>query len=474
MLSITNTRNALPRLSEDLHNGLKLWHKVDSEDSPLEYLMLYRLARREATNNRQATNEVLHAGIQHLAARYPDAALVLRLRFLDHQLAHAVANHLNVAESTIYALQREAIERLAETLLDLEQQARAAHQNWLLSRLEPPTYGELIGVERHIEELTRILLAVDQADIICISGIGGIGKTALADALLRHLVSSAAFESFGWVTARQTAFQSGVIRPVSRPALTAEALIEALLAQFANGQALVGALTPQQALEALSVHLQQPCLVVVDNLETVQDVETLLPVLRQLAGPSKFVLTSRHSHFFEPAIHRFVVPELSEVDALHLVRRETCLQGLAALSKASDDELRPIYQTIGGHPLALRLVVARCCSQSLDEVLADLAVARGRNSEDLYLFIFDRSWEKLTRQEQTVLLAMVAVAEAGATREDLVNITALDPGEVGDAIETLANLNLLDYRRNGLHETRYGIHQLTRRFLEQKVRAWGR
>lgn len=36
-------------------------------------------------------------------------------------------------------------------------------------------------------------------------------------------------------------------------------------------------------------------LVVVDNLETTADYQSLLPLLQQLANPSKFLLTSRHS-----------------------------------------------------------------------------------------------------------------------------------------------------------------------------------
>ncbi len=256
----------VPQLGEDIHAALKLWHKDESDASPLHYLYLYRVARRKASSNRQATNEVLNQGLAKLATQYPDAAAVLRLRFLDRKLAHGVANQLNVAESTVYGLQRDAIDRLAETVLVLEQQARVMQQSRLAGRLEPPSYLQLVGVESHLEQLTATLLGGDPPWLISIEGIGGIGKTALADALVRHLIAQAAFDDFGWVTARQVSFLGGGIRPVAKPALTSDALIEALLAQLVEDLPRTSVLSPQQALDILRGRLRQPHLIVIDNL----------------------------------------------------------------------------------------------------------------------------------------------------------------------------------------------------------------
>jgi hypothetical protein len=410
--------------------------------------------------------------LESLALRFPDSATVLRLRFLDHQLAHGVANQLNVAESTVYALQKDALDRLADTLLMLDQQARATRRNKVEGRLEPPNHGELVGVDGHVESLSKTLLTSGPPFMIALEGLGGIGKSALADALLRRVLSYATFDDFGWVTARQVSFLGGGIRPVAKPALTAEALIETLLTQLTADDLLPGALTPPQALEALQARLQQPHLIVVDNLETVLDIEHLLPVLRRLAGPSKFVLTSRQSLFFEPGLRHFVVPELSAQDALLLLRREAGLRCLDAIASASDDALQPIYQTVGGNPLALKLVIGLSCALSLGEVLANLAAARGRKAEDLYSYVYRCSWEQLDQPAHEVLLAMLLIAPQGGDKEDLVAITHLDPIVVDDALEMLAALNLVDYTQGDLHGKRYSIHQLTRRFLEHQVLGW--
>lgn len=468
MPSSTIDALTIQRLGDDLHAALRLWHKDESDASPLQHLFLYRVARRKASTNRQATNEVLNEALTSLATQYPEAATVLRLRFLDHKLVHGVANQLNVADSTVYKLQRDAIDSLAEIVLAQEKEAQARQQAKLAARLEPPAYVELVGVESHIEQLTTALLAEGPPWLLSIEGIGGIGKTALADALVRHLLAQAAFDDFAWVTARQVSFLGGGIRPVTKPALTSDALIAALLAQLMPDLPRTSVLSPQQALDTLRDRLRQPHLMVVDNLETVQDVESLLPALRYLAGPSKFVLTSRHSLFFEAGVRHYVVPELAQSEALKLVRQEARLHGLAELQSAGDAELSPIYETVGGNPLALRLVVGQIHAYSLDGVLADLAGVRGGKAEELFIYIYGRAWESIDLLDRTVFVAMPLVAEQGGTPKDLAAITRLDPGDVHDALETLVALNLVDCR-GSLHARRYSIHNLTRRFLEHQI-----
>ncbi len=196
-------------------------------------------------------------------------------------------------------------------------------------------------------------------------------------------------------------------------------------------------LSPQQALDTFRERLRQPHLIVVwNNLETLQDVKSpIAGELRYLAGPSKFVLTSRHSLFHEPGVRHYTMAELVPLDAMRLVRVEARLRGLSELEAAGDDELMPIYRIVGGNPLALRLVVGQVHTHTLDGVLADLAAARGERAEELFSFIFGRAWDSLDRLDRTVFVAMPLLAERGGTIDDLAALTQLDPGDVHDAVE---------------------------------------
>jgi hypothetical protein len=214
----------------------------------------------------------------------------------------------------------------------------------------------------------------------------------------------------------------------------------------------------------------QPHLIVIDNLETLHDAESLLPTLRSLYGPTKILLTSRESHYGEGDVYHFPVPELREVDALRLVRQEATLRNLPHLLAASDNELHPIYETVGGNPLALRLIVGQCYAHDLRAVLNDLVAARGK-AEVLYTYIYRRAWEHLDESAQNALLAMPLLHPTGGRFEDLVAISEIEPPVLRSALERLTLQNLVDVRGE-VDSRRYSIHNLTRAFLQEAVALW--
>ena len=157
------------------------------------------------------------------------------------------------------------------------------------------------------------------------------------------------------------------------------------------------------------------------------------------------------------------------------MRTEANVRNNAALTAASDAELLPIYTTVGGNPLALRLVVGQTHVHGLSHVLADLHAARGHSVEQLYHYIYWQAWHALDEVAQQTLLMMPLVTEAGG---DLAFLTAMATGAnlsaaaVSDALTRLVGLSLVD-SRGGLHERRYTIHALTRTFLQEQVLKWG-
>jgi hypothetical protein len=308
---------------------------------------------------------------------------------------------------------------------------------------------------------------------LCIDGIGGIGKTALAAAVARQMEDELAFDDFAWVSAQPAVLDAlGSIRTRARPALSPPALVTALLEQLAPQEAagLLG--QPEAALGLLRTVLKRaPHLVVIDNLETVADLEVLLPLLRTLVDPSKIVLTSRKRLAGETDIHLYAVPELSEAHALTLVRGAGAQHNVPGLADATDVELRPIYEAVGGNPLALLLVVGQLHLRDLHTVLADLHGARGKPVENLYTFIYWRAWEHLDERARQVLLSMSLVKVQGDHLDFIAATCDLAAGEVNDALQQLIVLNLV-YPTGDMRARRYAIHSLTRSFLYEQVARW--
>ncbi|MEZ4655961.1 MAG: NB-ARC domain-containing protein [Caldilineaceae bacterium] len=333
--------------------ALQQWHQPDAAGSALADLYLVQtVLQNGAPGLRRATNDVLLAALRQMESSYQQDADILRQRFADLLSAQVVANKHNVVEGALYKKQRAAIERLGEVLHNMEFAARTGRSAELMARLETPTYQQLFGVNAHLDCLAEKLLTPEPPWLISVEGMGGIGKTALVHALCSQMIEQGlvgwgALEEVGWVTARQTIFNGGgALKNVTRPALTVEALVDGLLGQLLPGAGGAGR-SADERLQQLQRRLQErPHLIVIDNLETVTDVHSLLSTLHMLANPTKFLLTTRHSLFGELDVFHYGIPELNEDDALTLVRTEAAQRNLPLLAQADDADLHRIYETV--------------------------------------------------------------------------------------------------------------------------------
>ena len=188
----------------------------------------------------------------------------------------------------------------------------------------------------------------------------------------------------------------------------------------------------------------------------------LLPLLRQMMNPSKFILTSRKNVYAESEVAHFPVPELSADSALRLIRREAAIRQSMHLQTARDGELLPIFELTGGNPLALHLVAGQLHVHPIATVLDDLKMARGNSVENLYTHIYASAWQMLNNDARRLLTFMPLTTHLGATIEELVNETGLERGVVRTSMDQLLVLNLL---LPLLNQQRYTIHSLTRTFL---------
>jgi hypothetical protein len=408
-----------------------------------------------------------------LEERHPQEALLLRRSELDNELNDFVANALNVAPSTLFRYKKSAISHLAELMLELEEETRDSYRTRMLARLAPPSYTNLLGVEEHVTRLTELLTTPGPPWIIALAGMGGIGKTTMADAVVRGSATQGSLQEIGWVTARQTVLQwHGPLQEIAEPALTLEALAEELCTQLVDERIVPSPGTQRNHVAVLRGVLKaRPHLIVVDNLETITDIEALVAALRELVTPTKFLLTSRESLFTQPDIYHYSVPELAPANALALIRQEAQARNLKSLLQASDADLMPIFEIAGGNPLALRLIAGQTYIHPLPVVLENLAKARGSQIENLYTYIYHQAWQRLDESSRRVLLALPLVTAAGAELEQLVEISEIPTEQVIRALDNLVKINLVDVRGD-LYRHRYTIHNLTRTFLHEQVLRW--
>lgn len=333
----------------------------------------------------------------------------------------------------------------------------------------PPS--RLFGITKKFEQLLALINQPDGNWLLAICGIGGIGKTALAEFLLATVKSSGRFQDIAWVSAKQQEFlpYDGA-RQIDQPALDEETLVNTLLEQLSE-QSLLARPLPDKIVSLIELVKSKPMLMVVDNLETAVDYEALLPLLRRLTNPSKVLLTSRVQLHGHSDVHNIGLDELGEEDALSFLRYEGEARGLDFVAKAATKHLQSIYGTVGGNPLALKLVVGQLAALPLDQVLESLRAAEGKQVDELYTYIYWQAWHALDEAGRHTLLLMPLIAHQGGTFDHLLAVSELDAVTLRLALAQLVRRSLVEVRGD-IAERRYAIHRLTETFLLNDVLGW--
>jgi transcriptional regulator with XRE-family HTH domain len=338
------------------------------------------------------------------------------------------------------------------------------------ARLIMPPSQMLFGVEAPLHQLGYLLKQEEEPWLMAIDGIGGIGKTSLASVVVYEMMPGGRFYDAAWLSAKQEEYRPGSgLQKTDQPALDIDILTDAVLEQLGDRSLLVGS-APVKLDRLITLLKSQSYLVVIDNLETVVDYEILLPLLRRLANPSKFLLTSRHNLRAHSDVYCLKLTELSRNDTFSFLKHEAKVRGLSVLAKASEAQLESIYEVVGGNPLALKLIVGQISVLPLSEVLSSLKEAHGKKTDDLYNYIYWKAWHNLDKASQKILLAMPLAQ--GGTLSQISALSRVEGEILNQALEHLVILSLVDIQGD-IEQRRYFIHRLTETFLlTEVIKRW--
>ncbi len=338
-----------------------------------------------------------------------------------------------------------------------------------LKRLSLPVDQVLFGIDLPCHDLHQVLNVISAPWLIAIDGIGGIGKTALVGKLVHDLIGTNRFYDIAWVSAKQEEyFASQGLRLIDQSVMNRNTLVDSLLEQL--GKDIPPLTSFEEKLTVLLGLLKrQSYLIIIDNLETVADYEVILPLLRKLADPTKFLLTSRHSLSAYSDIYCLSLPELPQADVYYFIEHEAKIRGISTLVEASQAQLELIFNVVGGNPLALKLVIGQIQLFPLSTVLLSLQKAVGKKISDLYTYIYWQAWKSLDPSAREIFLVM-PLAQGGSLQQ-LVSLSDLENSELIHALEKLINLSLIEVTGD-LEYRRYHIHRLTETFLLTEVAQW--
>ncbi|PWG11724.1 regulator [Streptomyces sp. V2] len=316
--------------------------------------------------------------------------------------------------------------------------------------------GKVVGFTGRGVERERLSGALEAGDVLvsAVSGLGGIGKTALAVEAAHEAVGR------GW-------FPGGVLfldlHGYDKEPVSAERALQILLGALGvRPESVPGTLDEQAALYRSVLDTRDAVLVLADNASSAEQVRHLLPG----ASRHRLLVTSRDRL---PQLGARLVPlgELSAEESYELLRRALRIADPDD-ERAAEEEAaaRQLAGLCGYLPLALQIVAALLAEdseRSIAELVEELAGLRNRLAglDDGVRSVraaFDLSYRRLT-PEQARVVRLISVAPGADVGEGV--LMALADAEVLP-LEELRGL-----RRAHLVERvgkRWRMHDLVREF----------
>lgn len=446
-------------LEQSIRESYQIVHQYESiirtSDRPEEKLR----ARRVTAEQWQLVRDYLAEYRPLVDGKLPEEIAQIAARFESLDELIKVEQTIEAQEQLRGVFSSEQFEAMQSPLREKRQ---AIHdQLWeRLHRLPPlpsifsnlpQMLGEFVGREK---DKVRVYEGLTSCPLVCIEGMGGIGKTSLALAVAAECLAARK----GDQAAQGLPFFDGFIWATSREqALTLDDLLNTV-ARTLGYPGVVSLSLGDKRSEVCSLLQSAPHLLIVDNLDTIAD-PAVSDFLHKLPKPSKALLTSR-----VPKIERawrVSLKGLDEDEALALIRNEGKRCGLPAVAEAKDEALLQLCRATSGAPLAIIWAVGQISRGLLfDQILEYLREAQG----DVFSHVFERSWQLLSPEAKQVLMAVTLFA-ASALRAGVEAVSQVHGFALDDALGQLVELSLVELINPLQHDKqRYTIHPLTRAF----------
>jgi hypothetical protein len=304
-------------------------------------------------------------------------------------------------------------------------------------------------------KLSDLLAKQKSSSVLAVTGLGGLGKSALADLVVRNAIEELRYNKLIWLRVESALQDSANFQ-------------DHLVAELAATFSLQNIPSSEQVDAIKKVLKRDAVLMVIDNLEDEIRDTGWLYLLQDFAGLSKFLLTSRVLPATLATVHVIKLRELKQKPAVEFMVDFAQRSGLTDHSEELKERSGDIFTRVGGNPLALKLTVGLLHAWPLETVLRSLEEGPGSDVQAMYKHIFEKSWQSISTNAKKMLQAMPLVGADGGSIDQLQAISELSELETRESLKELATRSLVELRSE-TKNPRYGIHRLTESFLRGQV-----
>jgi hypothetical protein len=333
--------------------------------------------------------------------------------------------------------------------------------------LPHPTYTQFVGRDDELTWLRQRLSPADRAWQIAITGIGGVGKSALALAIAHEyrqryseLSPEDRFEAIVWVSAKEEVLTAFGREPADVPERVLHTLedVYTAIARVLEREDITRAHPNEQYALVEKALKRQRTLLIMDNLESVND-DRIKAFLRNLPPPTKAIITSREG---------LDVADVKPLAGLPWEKAERLIEEECRVREATlaPQQRKRIFELTIGLPLPIKLAIARTTGGgSFATVERWLGDATGELPEYCVKGQIDLV-RKRDPNAGTVLLACALFdREAGASQGALGEIADLSLVDRDKALAQLHRLFLINRKDNH----RLWVLPIVQRFVSEEL-----
>lgn len=307
----------------------------------------------------------------------------------------------------------------------------------------PVLSSALVGRAELLEDLSWLSLQGER--FVVLWGLGGVGKTVLARAVLSRL--SAAFDDVLFVS----------LESLSQLSVEADVLLE--LQRILD-------LSSQEKRAIFAAVGKRKLLIAFDNCEALTHFDGFFSELLKACPRVQVLLTSRVQ--FSAGHHIELLPLAVRSEALVLLKQELIRLGLDAKS-FSEVLLLDLCECVGGLPLALKLAASWLTSYPLAELLVRLkqdlnVLSISAERHGSILNVLTVSVNLLAPSQKAAFFAL-GVFEAGFSFKAAERVAGVSAFE----LKALVASSLLQF---DVVSNRYGVHPLVASFIEGQSLAF--
>ncbi|MED3876472.1 RNA-binding domain-containing protein [Lysinibacillus capsici] len=346
-----------------------------------------------------------------------------------------------------------------------------------VDNLPKPNYGEnFVGRETDLKILLDGLLKEEHTYRILIHGIGGLGKTALAQKTAYTLKSMANNNEIGldyifWISAKSEEYTiSSGIKPIQQDFNNINDVLNNLSKLF--NIKLDDLSIEEQKILITDFIKNKVGILIIDNWETVNDSnDELLEFLLRLPGKNKIIVTSRYK-IVDQQFKNLSPSPMIEEQGVQFLQKWIHNFNDDNLNNLSNDILFKLAASAGGIPIAMIMAIGQVSlGKPISDVISDL---NDFDIDDPLLeFCFRETYKRLTENEKKILLSLTFFSNS-VKKQVITSMVELSSRDVSSGLQKLVKHSFLDVIIDNSNVSQnnveiYKINPITKSFLKQQL-----